>query len=400
MNVQGSSASVVEKIAGDANGIINLEARHKVGEIFQIKHLKFEAIDGRLNLQIQTDLSIVGFVPVNPPQPQDPTPTFIRELAYQFHSFNNKQCESTQWLTSGDRRLLAVFLRDYETNGGFFRSCFGTLAGSLMRRSLARLIDTGCYRGWNVFFWLHPAVMALLKAMLQRAEAVNSEGARAPERKPIPEAERDMNQNKYDPSTGVAYHFTENGRRLHYWPKFLCKAQSGCTCRKLDWMRVGRKCRSEGVLTFLCLRSGVILGNTMLTGHEGCKDAGSALYSYHPMRVGDLRLESVVLDTPCMHAAYMNTRAPRDFYELKWTGDHFHVKGHTCRPIYDPGEYATYDHTNTSMVEQWHAVLDVLTRTVKGSTLAHAMFLLQTLQDDHYISQCTKLKYPEDKWLW
>ena len=72
VNVQGSSATVVA-ITADADGIINLEARRKVGEIFQVKHLKFEAINGRLNLQIQTDLSIVGFVPVNPPQPQSHT---------------------------------------------------------------------------------------------------------------------------------------------------------------------------------------------------------------------------------------------------------------------------------------------------------------------------------------
>ena len=70
---------------------------------------------------------------------------------------------------------------------------------------------------------------------------------------------------------------------------------------------------TEGVLTFMCLRSGVVLGTTFLTGAEGCKDAGSALYSYHPL-VG---LKSVVCYTPFMHAIFMNTRAPREYGDIK-----------------------------------------------------------------------------------
>jgi hypothetical protein len=71
-----------------------------------------------------------------------------------------------------------------------------------------------------------------------------------------------------------------------------------------------------------------------------------------------------------------------------------------CFSIYNPAEFAKYDHKNTSMIEQWHAIMDALTMTVKGSTLAHAMFLLQTLQDDHYIYMCNKNKYPEAKRSW
>jgi len=52
------------------------------------------------------------------------------------------------------------------------------------------------------------------------------------------------------------------------------------------------------------------------------------------------------------------------------------------------------------MIEHWHAIMDALTMTVKGSTLAHAMFLLQTIQDDHYIYMCNKNKYPEAKRSW
>lgn len=144
---------------------------------------------------------------------------------------------------------------------------------------------------------------------------------------------------------------------------------------------------SEGVLTVMCLRSGVVLGNTMLTGHEGCKDGAAALYSFHP----DLsKVKSVVCDTPCLHSTYVNTRCGADFSGVQWTGDRFHIKAHTCRGIFCPDEFHMYDRTNTSMIEQWHSVMDCLTRTVKGSTLCHAMLLLQTIQDDHYITICKK----------
>lgn len=105
-------------------------------------------------------------------------------------------------------------------------------------------------------------------------------------------------------------------------------------------------------------------------------------------------------DTPCMHATYLNTRCGRDFDGIQQIGDRYHIPTHLCFSIYNPAEFAKYDHKNTSMIEQWHAIMDALTMTVKGSTLAHAMFLLQTLQDDHYIYMCNKNKYPEAKRSW
>ena len=148
-------------------------------------------------------------------------------------------------------------------------------------------------------------------------------------------------------------------------------------------------------MTFLCLHSGVVIGNHMLTSHEGCKDAGAALYSFHPAID---QLESVICDTPCMHATYMNTRCGADFGDLQWAGDRFHIKPHTCRAVYDPDEYALFDGINTSLVEQWHAVMDCLARTVKGSSLCNAMFLLQTLQDDHYLAMCAKKGVEPRNW--
>jgi len=127
----------------------------------------------------------------------------------------------------------------------------------------------------------------MICAMVKRSNDIHVEAQATPARVPLA-AE---SAAPYDPSTGVAYHFTASGRRLYRWPRHTnLSSASKCTCRKPDWMRIAPKGMTEGVLTFMCLRSGVVLGTTFLTGAEGCKDAGSALYSYHPL-VG---LKSVV----------------------------------------------------------------------------------------------------------
>jgi hypothetical protein len=328
------------------------------------------------------------------PQPAEvPTRAILHELAVQFHGTSNKQCEFTQWLNKSDRDALRIFLASYYENGGLVLSDIDKLESSIVRRSVVRLIRVARYQGLNGKTWLHPAVHTMICAMVKRSNDIHVEAQATPARVPLA-AE---SAAPYDPSTGVAYHFTASGRRLYRWPRHTnLSSASKCTCRKPDWMRIAPKGMTEGVLTFMCLRSGVVLGTTFLTGAEGCKDAGSALYSYHPL-VG---LKSVVCDTPCMHAMFMNTRAPREFDDIKWAGDRFHIPKHKCLAIYDPQEYAWFDHLNTSMIEQWHAIMHTLTRSVRGTHLPHAMLLLQTLQDDHYNYQCTKYNYPESAREW
>ena len=326
------------------------------------------------------------------PLPPPPSVALLYEVAKQISNMNNKQCESTQYLPKQSRALLSDFLSSYVQNGGFTASVIWGLSSSgYFRKSVLRLIDAAHYDGLGNKRWLHPAVYSMLQGMLSRASDVHAEALKGPPRIPV------SSQSPYDPSTGVAYHFTQSGERLYEWPKYYnLNSDSSCvSCKKPDWMRTV-KGQSEGVLTMMCLRSGVILGNTFLTGHEGCKDASAALYSYNTLQ----GLECVMSDTPCMHATYLNTRCGRDFDGIQHIGDRYHIGTHLCFSIYNPAEFAKYDHVNTSMIEQWHAIMDALTMTVKGSTLAHAMFLLQTLQDDHYIYMCNKNKYPEAKRSW
>jgi hypothetical protein len=240
---------------------------------------------------------VTGFKRCVPPPPPNASETLAHEIAVQLLGATHKQCEPTQWLTFHDRSILREFFLEYKLRGGFYRSSVEALKRGMLRKSVVRLIDAGRYKGWNGLFWLHPAAETLLSSLLERADEVYMSACAANARNPILESE--SAKVRYDPSTGVAYHFTQSGRRLYHWPKVKTKSERACSCRKPDWMRIAPRGLSEGVLTFMCLRSDVILGNTFLTGAEGCKDAGSALYSYHPLRVGDWGLESVVCDTPC-----------------------------------------------------------------------------------------------------
>jgi hypothetical protein len=260
--------------------------------------LKHPTESAGLNLtQVESGYRVDSFKQCAPPPPPAPSPSLIQELANQLHGTSHKQCEATQWLTFNDRTVLCNFFIAYKRDGGFYRSSVDSLKHGMLRKSLTRLIDAARYEGWNGRFWLHPAADNLLRAMLTRAEEVHAAAVSTFCRVRISESE--SAEVRYDPSTGVAYHFTQSGRRLYQWPKFKTKSERACSCRKPDWMRVAPKGLSEGVLTFMCLRSGVVLGNTFLTGAEGCKDAGSALYSYHPLQVEGLVLGSVICDTPC-----------------------------------------------------------------------------------------------------
>ena len=323
-----------------------------------------------------------------------PKPTGLhRELAHQLFWMSHPQCEATQWLTMGSAVVLDSFLAEYDRSPNVHASTAWNLRSKGLRASIGRLIDEARVRelGNVGVSTLHPAALSFLREMLSRSKEVHAAALTIPRRVPISSDHRPV----YDPSTGVAYHFTKTGERVYWWPDFKTKSDHKCPCRKPDWMRSTPNGLSEGVLTVMCLRSGIILGNTMLTGHEGCKDGASALYSYHP----DLsQLESVVCDTPCMHSTYVNTRCGADFCIVKWTGDRFHIKAHTCRGIFCPDEFEVYDRSNTSLIEQWHSMMDCLSRTVKGSTLCHAMLLLQTLQDDHYLGICEKQGLPVRMW--
>lgn len=317
------------------------------------------------------------------------------EIAKQIYAICNKQCEATQWVSLSDKDVL----RHIKANEVISTDTFVQWSQSpKIRRSLINLItEAKEHQADRVTFTLKIEVRDMLLAMLETVDDLEQAVSNSYTRKIIPPE----NRKPYDPTSGTAYHFTQFGGQLYDWPHwtgvYQCKGSQACDCRKPDWATTTPKGMSEGVLTFMCLNSAVVIGTTFLTSHEGQKDAASALFAYH----ADLKdILSVVCDTPCMHATYLMTRAARDFIHLKLTADRFHGRGHTCYEIYNANEYPIYDHINTSLIEQYHAAMNCLETTLRGSTLAHAMLLLQTFHDDHYERRCRALHVPPERMKW
>jgi hypothetical protein len=315
------------------------------------------------------------------------------EICYQIYSICNKQCEATQWITKWDLPIITHILKSSST---FSNLQLLEWKQSGLRASIFHLIESSVQVISDGEYKLDDKVVSLLSAMVQRVEALLAVVKDKPSRALL---DKDK-QKPYDPSTGVAYSFSSSGAQMYEWPHWKGVAKSrakDCDCRKPDWMRTTKAGLSEGVLTFMCLKSNTVIGVTFLTAHEGQKDAAAALYCYKP-NLEDL--VSVVCDTPCMHASYLMTRAPRDFVGVKFTADRFHGKKHTCFEIYDADEYDLYRHVNTSLIEQHHAIIDCLTTTFKSTTLSHAMFLLQTLHQDIYDMKCKDLGATDADMCW
>lgn len=319
-----------------------------------------------------------------------------QSLAVQLKWACNKQCEPTQWITASDSSLLKEILALHGSDG------FGTVQLerwkiSNLRRSIFKVVDSCKYfdHSSGVYKLLEEAA-CLLRAMVEHTDSLRAAAAAAPPRSIIPVELRP----KYDPTTGTAINFTPSGQQLSYWPDFKVarsakESEHHCGCGKPSWDDGPGRGLTNGIMTGLCGRSGFHLLTVFLPDHEGCKHLASALYTHHP---DPRKLQFVMTDTPCKHSTYLITRAPHDFTDVVMRGDTFHITPHTCSQIYSPSEYRSLDHTNTSMIEQWHAIMDCLSKITAGSTLAHAMFILQLLHDDRYYEICEKFGVSEVSW--
>jgi hypothetical protein len=184
-----------------------------------LRAIVFKGSHGKLNLSVGSSSSGVLVVKLDPaeasamPLPTPPSPVLLCEIAAQIHGINNKQCESTQWLIKSDRDALRVFLVSYVENGGLFLSDIAALESAHARKSVVRLIGAARYDGLGGKKWLHPAIFSMLNAMVVRADFVHSEALSTPARVPVSPDKA----IPYDPSTGIAYHFTESGGRLYHW---------------------------------------------------------------------------------------------------------------------------------------------------------------------------------------
>ena len=63
-------------------------------------------------------------------------------------------------------------------------------------------------------------------------------------------------------------------------------------------------------------------------------------------------------------------------------------------------DYQYYKKINTSLIEQWHAVVHKLGVRAKSMTMEHTLFILLCLMDDHYMEMADAAEIPESARYW
>jgi len=196
----------------------------------------------------------------------------------------------------------------------------------------------------------------------------------------------------YDPTTGEAYHFNKSGSPWASWPEFSrVKSERNCDdCTHPDLYKTGRRGMSDGDMNIGCVDSYTIRGFHFMLGHESKADAAAAVYC-NVKRAP----KSLILDTPCQHAPFVNSRTSF-YYWTQFMADRWHRLKHTCRRVFNPDDFARFQATNTSFIEQYHSLQGIMKKMVAGATMEHASFYICLLIDFHYNRRCDDMGIPND----
>ncbi len=330
---------------------------------------------------------------------------FETALTTTMASVCHSQTEATQFIPVGTHTFLNEILHLSSTTGFASKDKSKWTANPGIRRSLIALawagkiaITASGVQGGDAtvrasLFKLRPEIDALFRTLDVRVKNIQDFASQSMHQRTFfPHDKRPG----YDPSCGEAYFFSSSGRPLASWPNFdNVKSESPCEkCDHPDWYRTGRHSMSEGIMTLACLRSYTIRGFHFMLGHEAKADAAGGIYSYAKNSP-----DTVILDTPCQHAPYVNSRVGF-FYLTQFVCDRFHGLKHACRRIFAANEFGHFDAVNTSFIEQYHSVQKILKSMVAGATREHATFYVSLLIDHHYNGQCDSLNIPEIRRRW
>ena len=395
----GRPSSTEGKIRGMLNLICAMALGYSMSsaEEATVASLQKELFDRTLPRPLRAPFRLImAAIDRKAADPSDKLTGRERALATVCFAVSHSQCEATQYVSWEDLPMLQEIVA-LAKGSGFSRADLLRWKAGGIRRALLNLVNECRIQNPSAETGKPLSLMAVATDLLEemaRTSHEHFERADAiPELEEIPPEAR----QPADPCRGFCFHFTNGGGPIRQWPTFVDLASADRTdCGKPDWLRANKRGMGDGVLTVMRAKSGTVRGFTFLTAHEGRKDFCSAAFTHHHGGI-----KSVVLDTPCMHAPYENTRMPKFFMKTKFTCDRFHLGPHKCRCIYDPDDYLMYDHSNTSLIEQWHSIMNALELTTRGSTLPHAMFYLELLADDLYLRRCEALEIPDElrKWL-
>jgi hypothetical protein len=317
-------------------------------------------------------------------------------LAEVMEAIAHGQCEATQYCPSGTVAFLDEIILLSNNTGYSGVDLTRWHGASSVRKSLVELATTASEKcigpGRYKPFKLSDHIRDLFVALSSRVMELRLYGKSFPQRQAYSEGERP----RYNPASGEAYFFSQDGRRIASWPKFTQDGGAdGCeTCDHPDWLKVGLNGMSEGMMSVACLDSYTGKGFHFMMGHECKADAAGAIFCYL-----EEPPDSLTLDTPCQHGPYVNSRIGF-FIDTQLMCDRWHRLKHLCRRIFNPDDFERFSKKNLSYIEQWHALQKTLKKMVAGATMEHAAFYACLLHDYHYNMRCDELNVPEIERHW
>jgi hypothetical protein len=347
----------------------------------------FKLLD--LNNDNESQLFINGETEVNR--------TLVFYLAVVFYNICHDSCVATQYVCEAECRVLQQLLDKTSFNGDYIQHLRKTL-----RNNLFDLVSK-CSIATKDGFELHPLVSSLFNGFVDAVVYYRKKALMCEKRSLIaPE-----NQTSPDASTGVWTSFSSKNVKIAKWPywdkrksqrviKNLLKKIGYEQCEKPSWQKKKLHGKSEGLFTFMCPFSGVVIASTFLSDHEGRDTALAALYCYHP---SPKVIEFIISDTACMHAVFTAIRTG-EFSHIRWVLDRFHAGGHNCKGIYSTSNYKEFENLNDSIIEQYHASIDCLEQSFFNTKLASACMILQHFNYDLMLEMMKKKNIPQENINW
>jgi len=181
--------------------------------------------------------------------------------------------------------------------------------------------------------------------------------------------------NSYDrPSTGIAYYFSKDGKKVRDVRTFSADKVTGKstteTCSKF-YPQVAMP-GSTFIFLWFCPLHGHCYGFHIVNKSEGRKDPASSLYSYLPEAP-----DAIFYDFACGLKEYSENRESGYFKSTRMFHDIFHGFSHKCSPLYGSKRLSEFDGVNSSICEQFNSYLQCVKASARHMNQEHFMFYVQ-----------------------
>ena len=196
----------------------------------------------------------------------------------------------------------------------------------------------------------------------------------------------------YNPPSGVAYYFTEEGHQVRKMGKYNIAGGTLKDKNHDDPPQILEKCNKQYPLVsrggygymflWFCPLHGHCYGLHLINGSEGRIDPFSSLLKYLPEAP-----KEVFYDFACSLSEYSLNREPEFFKETRFFHDIFHSFPHKCGQNFRSARLLGLDGVNTEICEQWNSFLQCIKFTASHLSQCHMMFFVQFM-----IAQFNKLK--------